>query len=147
MPAIADAGFIIALRSKDAAERKWARDILSEVKPPFLTCEAVLAEAAHFVDNAWLLRMVADDHIRVAFNLTEQLEGVNRFVVKYADQGVDLADACIARMSELFPAQIIYSVDAAHLLLMRRFGNEPLPVTLLPKTPASPASRPSAGTE
>lgn len=140
MPAIADAGFIIALRSQDKAERDWARTILSAVKPPFLTCEAVLAEAAHFVDNAWLLRMVADDHFRVAFNLTEQLAGVNRFVVKYADQGIDLADACIARMSELFPAQEIYSVDAQHFLLLRRFGNEPLPVKLLTKTPAPPVA-------
>ena len=98
-----------------------------------LTCEAVLAEAAHFVDNVWLLRMVQDDHFRVALNLTEQLDGVNRFVVKYADQGVDLADACVARMSELFPDLKIYSVDAGHFILMRRFGNEPLPVELAPE--------------
>jgi len=133
MPAIADAGFIIALRSKRASEREWSREILGRVKPPLLTCEAVLAEAAHFVDNAWLLRMVQDDHFRVAFNLTEQLDGVNRFVVKYADQGVDLADACVARMSELFPDLKIYSVDAGHFVLMRRFGNEPLPVELQPE--------------
>ncbi|MEI6279209.1 MAG: hypothetical protein WCQ16_07505 [Verrucomicrobiae bacterium] len=131
MAAIADAGFIIALRSKDPVERNWARAILSEVEPPFLTCEAVLSEAAHFVDNAWLLRMLADDHFRVAFNLTEQLDGVNRFILKYGDQGVDLADACIARMSELFPSAKIYSVDGKHFQLMRRFGNEPLPVALL----------------
>jgi predicted nucleic acid-binding protein len=129
MAAIADAGFIIALRSKDPVERNWARTILSEVEPPFLTCEAVLSEAAHFVNNAWLLRMLADDHFRVAFNLTEQLDGVNRFILKY--QGVDLADACIARMSELFPGAKIYSVDGKHFQLMRRFGNEPLPIALL----------------
>ncbi len=130
MAALADASFIIALRSKDVAEKAWARGILEKVAPPFLTCEALLSEAAHFVDNAWLLRMLADDHFRVAFNLTEQLDGVNRFIVKYADQGVDLADACIARMSELFPREKIYSVDGKHFQLMRRFGDEPLPVQL-----------------
>ena len=131
MAAIADAGFIIALRSRDPVERNWARSILAEVPPPFLTCEAVLAEAAHFVDNAWLIRMVADDHFRVAFNLTEQLDGVNRFILKYGDQGIDLADACVARMSELFPGATVYSVDGKHFQLMRRFGKEPLPLALL----------------
>jgi predicted nucleic acid-binding protein len=90
MAAIADAGFIIALRSRDPVERNWARAILSEIPPPFLTCEAVLAEAARFVDNAWLLRMLADDHFRVAFNLTEQLDGVNFGVLLNVADGMGI---------------------------------------------------------
>ena len=91
MAAIADAGFIIALRSRDPVERNWARSILAEVPPPFLTCEAVLAEAAHFVDNAWLIRMVADDHFRVAFNLTEQLDGVRPPSLRVPPVGAEIA--------------------------------------------------------
>ena len=75
--------------------------------------------------------MLADGSFPRGVQPDQQLEGVNRFILKYGDQGVDLADACIARMSELFPSAKIYSVDGKHFQLMRRFGNEPLPVTLL----------------
>lgn len=130
MNPIADAGFIIALKSADRTERKWARSNFEAHPHPFLTCEAALAEAAHFVDNHWLARMLADEHFRVAFDLTDQLAGVTRFLEKYGDQGIDLTDACVARMSELFPASPIFTVDGRHFQILRRFGNERLPVQL-----------------
>jgi hypothetical protein len=61
--------------------------LIAQELPEIFDPESVLSEAAHFVDNVWLLRMLADDHFRVAFNLTVQLDGVNRFILKYGDQG------------------------------------------------------------
>jgi hypothetical protein len=77
MPArIADAGFIIALNSSDAAERALARRVLRHWKAPFITCEGALIEAAHFCSSGLVARLVEDGDFAVAFDLAEQVGAV-----------------------------------------------------------------------
>jgi hypothetical protein len=132
MPArIADAGFIIALNSTDASERRWARAALQKWKAPFITCEGALIEAAHFSPPVLVARLVEDGDFAVAFDLAEQAGPVRTLLEKYGDQDMDLTDACIVRMSELFPDCLVFSVDG-DFNVYRRFRDQIIPTVYPP---------------
>lgn len=128
---IADAGFIIALSSSQAAERAWARGALAKWKAPFITCEGALIEAAHFCPPALVAHLVQDGDFVVAFDLLEQIGPVRALLEKYEDQGMDLTDACIVRMSELFPDCKVFSVDG-DFRDYRRFRAQVIPTVFPP---------------
>lgn len=128
---IADAGFIIALNSSDASERAWARGALQQWKVPFITCEGALIEAAHFCSPALVARLVEDGDFVVAFDLAEQIGPVRGLLEKYKDQEMDLTDACIVRMSELFPDCKVFSVDGG-FKVYRRFRDRTIPTIYPP---------------
>lgn len=44
-----DASPLVALLNSKEAHHDWAVDLVKRNTPPFLTCEAVLAEASHLV--------------------------------------------------------------------------------------------------
>lgn len=132
MPArIADAGFLIALNSRDRRERAWARAVLQRWQAPFITCEGALIEAAHFLSPALVARLVEDGDFTVAFDLTEQIGPVRTLLEKYRDQEMDLTDACIVRMSELFPDCTVFSVDG-DFHVYRRFRDRLIPTVYPP---------------
>ena len=128
---IADAGFIIALNSSDDAERAWARGVLGKWKAPFITCEGALTEAARFCSPALVARLVEDGDFVVAFDLAEQIGPVRALLEKYRDQEMDLTDACIVRMSELFPRCRVFSVDG-DFRVYRRFRDQAIPTVYPP---------------
>lgn len=128
---IADAGFIIALNSVDKRERAWARAVLQRWQAPFITCEGALIEAAHFCSPALVARLVEGGDFAVAFDLAEQIGAVRMLLEKYKDQEMDLTDACIVRMSELFPDCRVFSVDG-DFRVYRRFRDQTIPTVYLP---------------
>jgi predicted nucleic acid-binding protein len=132
MPArIADAGFIIALNSADKGERAWARRVLERWQAPFITCEGAVIEAAHFCAPELVARLVEDGDFVIAFDVTEQIGPVRRLLEKYGDQEMDLTDACIVRMSELFPDCKVFSVDG-DFNVYRRFRDQAIPTVYPP---------------
>lgn len=132
MPArIADAGFIIALNSSEPAERRWARAVLQRWQAPFITCEGALIEAAHFCPPALVARLVEDGDFMVAFNLAEQIGPVRALLDKYKDHAMELTDACIVRMSELFPDCKVFTIDG-DFKGYRRFRDKAIPAIFPP---------------
>jgi uncharacterized protein len=127
MVSIADSGFLIALFGKPA-ERAWALKEFEIRDAPFLTCEAALAEAAHFVDSVWLAQLLEDGDIQIAFSAQEEHVRLVQLLKKYRDQ-MDFADACIVRMSEIFPNCSVLTVDEKHFSIYRRFGNQTIPIS------------------
>jgi len=123
---IADAGFIIALNSIDAHERKWARNELRTWGAPFITCEGAVIEAAHFCPPQLIARLIKDGDFVVDFNLSEQIGPILDLLQKYKDHEMDLTDACIVRMSELFPDCKVFSVDH-DFDFYRRFKDQSIP--------------------
>ncbi|HEY1789850.1 MAG TPA: pilus assembly protein [Verrucomicrobiae bacterium] len=126
MVCIADTGFLVALRGKPA-ERKWAQREFEQYGAPFYTCEAVLAEAAHFVDSRFLARLIGEGDVVLPFSLQEQHHRVQQLLEKY--HGVmDVTDACVVRMSELFPQCLVFTVDKKDFAIYRRFGDQHIPL-------------------
>ena len=128
---IADAGFLIALTSPDPKEKSWARVELKKWGAPVLTCDGAVIEASHFCAPALIARMLEDGSFQLAFDLAAQISQVRKLLEKYKDQEMDMVDACIVRMSELYPDCIVLSVDH-DFDVYRRFKNERIPVSYPP---------------
>src|SRR6266849_9656762 len=100
---LVDAGFVVALLSRRDSHHHWAVAQAPRFAPPWSTCEAVLSEAFHLLGGrgapglSALLRRRA---MVVAFDVGNDLESVLKLIQKYADVPMNLADACLVRMTE-----------------------------------------------
>jgi predicted nucleic acid-binding protein len=72
MKAIADTGFLVAVRNRKDYHHKWALGIAERVTEPLLTCKAVLAETAFRLrSSALVLAMLQEGLVRPALVLCE----------------------------------------------------------------------------
>lgn len=127
MKKIADSGLIIAALDARDAHHRWAVRLLGRESPPWLVCEPVLAEIAASIGTAEpVLEMLQVGDLELAFDLDENRGEVLALVRKYRDQQMDLADACVVRMSELFQDGVVYTVDRKDFLVYRRRGRRPV---------------------
>lgn len=127
MKKIADSGLIIAALDKRDAHHEWARRILEAESPPWHVCEAVLTEiSASLGTPEPALEMLRVWDLEIAFELGENASEVLALAKKYRDQGMDLADACVVRMSELFEDSVVYTVDKTDFSVYRRHSRRPI---------------------
>lgn len=110
----------------------WATAQLQGLRPPFLTCEAVISESVFLLQNkpgglSSLLAYLKEDLVRLAFDLDDHLEVISRLLAKYQDVPMSLADACLVRMSELHDRSRVFTVDA-DFKLYRRHGRQSIPL-------------------
>ena len=120
---IADTGLIVAALDARDAHHGWAAGLLSRESPSWLVCEPVLAEiAASLGTPEPVLEMLQVGDLEMAFDLDENRAAVLALVRKYRDQKMDLADACVVRMSELFEDSVVYTVDRTDFSVYRRHG-------------------------
>jgi predicted nucleic acid-binding protein len=134
MKGIADTGFILAAARVNDQHHPWAAQIAREVTEPLLTCEAVLAEASfHLESSAYVLALVEDELLRVAFDVDRNLSQLQQLARRYGDQKPDLADLCLIRMSELYPRYPVITVDEADFRVYRRNKREAIPLLCPPR--------------
>src|ERR1022692_4807343 len=101
MKGIADTGFIVAFARRNDEHHNWAFDLGQGLTEPLLTCEAVLAEAAfHLESSAYVLRLIDDGLLLLAFDCSKNLRELGELAKRYADQKPDLADLCLIRMRQ-----------------------------------------------
>jgi hypothetical protein len=82
--------------------------------PPWSTCEAILSEAFHLLGTPGapgLSALLRRGAVLVAFNLADELEPVLKLMRKYANVPMNLADACLVRMTEILPDPVILTTD------------------------------------
>ncbi|MEO5804862.1 MAG: PIN domain-containing protein [Verrucomicrobiota bacterium] len=128
MNAIADTGWIVALRNRRDAHHEWAKAIAAGLTLPVLVCEAVLAEAAfHLGSTGEVLKMLRSGALKLSFRLEEHQERISELGTAYADRKPDLADLCVIRMSELFKRNSVLTVDRDDFEIYRRFRDERIP--------------------
>jgi hypothetical protein len=126
MKNIVDTGPLAYLFDRsDTSLRRWARRIFAQHRPPFFTCEAVLTEAAYLTSPEIIARMVQAGDLVVDFSLQEEIQHVHNLLAHYPR--MDLADACLVRMSELVPECRIFTIDRQDFSLYRRFRNKTIP--------------------
>ena len=127
MKDIADTGLIVALLTADDPCHAWAAAAF-RTHGPFYTCDAVLTEACSFFEDPRpVLTLVARGDLILDFDLAQQLPQVLGLCSKYADQPMDLADACVVRMSELSLRCKVWTVDRSDFSVYRRHGRQPVP--------------------
>jgi uncharacterized protein len=134
MKAIADTGFVVAFLNRDDRHHEWASELGRGVSDPLLTCEAVLAETAFHVESVGrVLALLQDGFLKVAFELTKNIEEVVALAERYRDRTPDLADLCLIRMSELYDHLPVLTVDEKDFRVYRKNGRDVIPIVCPPR--------------
>jgi uncharacterized protein len=125
MKNILDAGpLIAALNSRDEHHR-WACETLERLGPPYYSCPEAMAEAAAMTGRpAAIVEMIQSGEIILNFDLSDQTAAVLLLLKKYRDRDMDLADACIVRMTELMRDSRVITLDRTDFTVYRRNGRE-----------------------
>jgi uncharacterized protein len=134
-----DTGPIVAYLSANDTHHAWAVAALSQLRPPLLTCEPVLAEAVYLLrglpsGSASVFELIRRGAVAVGFRLADELEPVHRVIARYGPSGTDLADACLVRMSEVYADPVVVTIDSQFRDVYRRHGRKVIP-TVLPRLP------------
>jgi len=134
MKGIADTGFIVALGNRNDRYHAWAAGLARDVTEPLLTCESVLSEAAyHLESSSYVLSLVEDELLRLAFDCSRNLEQLADLAHRYRERKPDLADLCLIRMSELHPRHAVITVDESDFSVYRRYKRETIPLLCPPR--------------
>ena len=126
---IVDSGPLAALLDPREEHHVWARETLSRQPPPWLACEAVLSEAfflLHAPHARALDQLLRRGHLRLAFDLADELLPVLDLRIKYASVPMSLADACLVRMTETLPDPVIVTTDT-DFKIYRRHSRQVVP--------------------
>jgi uncharacterized protein len=130
---ILDAGPLIAALNREDRYHDWARTTLDQTGPPFYSCPEAMAEAAAVTGRpSAIVEMVHAGEVVLAFDLSSQTASVLALLKKYSDRDMDLADACIVRMSELMRDCRVITVDRADFSVYRRNGRDLIPLIAPP---------------
>ena len=131
---VLDTGPFVALLDRHDPMHRWATKQSKQLRPPFVTCEAVVAEAIFLLQDVHdglpqVSGLLRDGFVRLGFHLDEQLESITTLMAKYHDVPMSLADACLVRMSELHDRARVFTLDA-DFKLYRRHGRQAIPLTI-----------------
>lgn len=138
MTYLLDAGPLIAVLTKGDQHHARARATLANLPRPFFSCPEVLAEAAAMTERPdVIVELVKAGEIVPAFRLEDHSTPVLSLLRKYADQQMDLADACLVRMSELHRDCVVVTVDG-DFKVCRRNGREAIPLLTPPTVIPTP---------
>jgi predicted nucleic acid-binding protein len=134
---LADTGPIVAFLNGRDRHHGWAVEAFRQLRPPLLTCEAVLSEAVFLLRSApgggdCVMDMVKRGVIQLAFDLSGDVEAVSALRRRYRSLPMDLADACLVRMSELHADCALLTVDSEFRDVYRRNGRQSIPALLPP---------------
>lgn len=129
-----DAGPLVAFLNRRDRHHAWAEAQWNQIAPPMLTCEAVLSEACFLLSQTPLgsrlvVQLLERGVFSLPFRLEDQVQAVTRLLEKYRSVPMSLADACLVRMSELFPSSTIVTVDT-DFGLYRRHGRQVIPAII-----------------
>jgi uncharacterized protein len=127
---IVDTGPLVALFDPGDDAHEWVGETFRKIRMPLLTCEPVLAEAAHLLRFSppaldKILEWIGNGTLSVAFDLAEDSAAVRRLMRKHRDVPMSLADACLVRMAENHDGHAIGTLDA-DFRVYRRDGRGPL---------------------
>ena len=131
-PVLLDTGPLVSFLIPNAIHHRWTVEQWKRLRPPLLTCEAVLAEAAFLLkrersDADGLFALVERGVIRIEFSIQPEYSDVRALMRRYRNRPMSLADACLVRMSEMDEAATILTLDS-DFLIYRRHANRVIPL-------------------
>jgi predicted nucleic acid-binding protein len=127
---IVDSGPLVALLNRRDALHRWAKGVLGEHTAPVWTCEPVLAEVAYLSGRPRdVVAMVSEGAVRIGLTVQAEAASLERLLQKYAGH-MDLADACVVRLSELYRDCLVATTDRQDFRVYRRNGREIIPLVV-----------------
>ena len=97
-----------------------------------LSCESVLSEVHFLTQNipeekhrieSWL----ANGRLKLPFTVREHRSHIHDLMARYASVPMSFADACLVRMSELWPEAAVFTLDS-DFRVYRRNKRQSLPL-------------------
>jgi predicted nucleic acid-binding protein len=113
---ILDTGPLVAFLDSDEEHHQWAAGRFKELKPNFLTCEAVLTEAFFLLGSApkaieQIDRFMDGGWLKTPFQFALQRPAVMQLMRTWRNVPISFADACLVRMSELHQNAPVFTLD------------------------------------
>jgi predicted nucleic acid-binding protein len=114
---IVDTGILVAYLNRREKYHEWTKDQLSNIFPPLITCEAVIAESCFLLKNIphgneRLFELLESEFIFTSFQLEREIKSIKQLMIQYSSVPMSLADACLVRMSELYSNSTILTLDS-----------------------------------
>jgi uncharacterized protein len=114
---IIDTGPIVAFINARDKHHEWSKDQFSHIAPPLLTCESVISETCFLLKDInngsnIVLELIKRGVISLPFKMEDSLEQIKWLLNKYSNVPMSLADACLVRMSEIYPDSSIFTLDS-----------------------------------
>ena len=133
-PVIVDTGFLVALVDRRDRYHSWAKQQLSDVSTPLLTCEAVITETCFLLQRvsggeAAIFGFLNRSLIQIDFQLSQHSNGIDQLMQQYQNVPMSVADACLVKMSELIADSVVFTLDS-DFLIYRRNRNELIPIVM-----------------
>ncbi len=135
-PILLDTGPLVAMLNRREQYHSWVKAQITQIRPPMLTCEAVLSEACFLLQeipqsSASMMQMLIEGLIQAPFRLNEEAPAVSQLLSRYTDVSMSIADASLVRMSELHPQSTVFTLDG-DFHIYRRHGRQVIPL-LVPR--------------
>ena len=132
--ALIDTGPLVSFLAAGVKYHAWTCDQWKSFRPPLLTCEPVLTEAAFLLKRDGreadpLFALLDRGAIRIALNIQEEQTDLRALMNRYRNRPMSLADACLVRLSELHPDGEVFTLDS-DFRMYRRHGNRVIPVLM-----------------
>ena len=136
MITICDTGPLVAYLNRNDPYHAWAVALMKQVRPPMLTCEPVLTEAAYFlredgVEVDPLFQLLERDALRLDFEMSTHWRRMRILMARYGH--MDLADAAIVAMSESHSRCQVLTVDRNDFSIYRRNDRQAINFIAPPK--------------
>ena len=136
MTTLLDTGPLVALLNARDAYHHWAVDQAQVLKPPFYSCEAVIAEAHHLLSrhpmgNRRLNQLIASGKVDLTFSYEDHTKQIHRLMETYENIPMSFADACLVRLAEVHRSSQIFTLDR-DFRVYRKHRNKPLKLILPP---------------
>lgn len=114
---VVDTGPIVAFLDADDQYHDWAKAEFARLRPPLLTCEAVLTEACFLVDRAGgdqsgVAQLVERGVLTIVQLFDDEAVSLTGLMRRYKNVPMSLADACLVRLVELTPQATLFTVDS-----------------------------------
>ena len=133
-PCLLDTGPLVSFLASGLKYHPWTCEQWKSFRPPMLTCEPVLTEAAFLLkregrDADPLFALLERGVIRVALDIQKEQADLRALMRRYRNRPMSLADACLVRLSELHSDGVIFTLDS-DFRIYRRHGNKVIPVLM-----------------
>jgi predicted nucleic acid-binding protein len=133
-PGLLDTGPLVSFLASGLRHHAWAVERWKLLRPPLLTCEPVLTEAAFLLKREGheadaLFALLERGVIRIALAVEEAQTDLRALMRRYRNRPMSLADACLVRLSEIHTDGEVFTLDS-DFRIYRRHGNKVIPVLM-----------------
>jgi predicted nucleic acid-binding protein len=131
LQSIIDTGFLVALVNRSEQHHSWVKGQLRRIPSPLLTCEPVITETCFLLQKiyqgeATILKLISSEKIKIEFQISQESANLQKLMERYQSVPMSLADACLVRMTEIYPNSILLTLDS-DFRIYRKNKNEIIP--------------------